>query len=148
MKSKTGGTIPIGIGVLHVKRNKKKLNVKSSTEAELEGNSEHLLCDLWLINFLHEQGYEIKDNVPHQDNQSTIRILKNGRKSCTGNSKNIHIRHLFVKDRVDKKETSAEHCPKSIMLVDFFTKPLQGSLYQKFSDMLMGPIKILDQKII
>ena len=60
----------MGVGVLHAKGNKQKLNVKSSTEAELVGNSEYLPCDLWLIHFLHEQGHEIKDNALHKDNQS------------------------------------------------------------------------------
>ena len=75
-------------------------------------------------------------------------MLKNGRNSCTGNSRHIHIRHFFVKDRIDKKEIRVEYCPTSIMLADFFTKPLQGALFQKFRDVLMGyrPITILEQK--
>ena len=75
-------------------------------------------------------------------------MLKNGRNSCTGNSRHIHIRHFFVKDRVDKKEIKVEYCPTSIMLADFFTKPLQGALYQKFRDVLMGykPTTTLEQK--
>ena len=34
------------------------------------------------------------------------------------------------------------------MLADFFTKQLQGALFQKFRDVLMGykPITILEQK--
>jgi hypothetical protein len=148
MKSQTGGAMSMGIGVLHAKGNKQKLNVKSSTEAELVGNSDYLPYNLWLMHFLHEQGYEITDNILYQDNQSTIRMLKNGRNSCTGNSRHIHIRHFFVKDRVDKKEIRVEYCPTYIMLADFFTKPLQGALFRKFRDVLMGyePITILEQK--
>ena len=103
MKSYTGGTMPMWIGVLHAKGNKQKLNVKSSTEAELVGNSEYLPHNLWLINFLHEQGYEIRYNVLYRDNQSTVRMLNNVRNSCTDNSRHIRIRHFFVKHRVDKK---------------------------------------------
>ena len=73
--------MPMGVGVLYSKTNKQKLNVKSSTEAELVGNSNYVPYNLWLIHFLSEQGYEIKDNVLYQDNQSTIRILKSGRNS-------------------------------------------------------------------
>ena len=40
MKSQTGGAILMGIGVLHAKCSKQKLNMKSSTEAELVGNSD------------------------------------------------------------------------------------------------------------
>ena len=145
MKSQTGGSMSMGVGVIHARTNKQKLNVKSSTEAELVGNSDYLPYNIWLLHFLAEQGYEIKDNVLYQDNQSTIRMLKNGRNSCTGNSRHIDIRHFFVKDRVDKKEVRIEYCPTSIMLADFFTKPLQGQLFQKFRSVLMGwePITIL-----
>ena len=37
MKSQTGGAMSLGVGVLHGKSSKQKLNVKSSTEAELVG---------------------------------------------------------------------------------------------------------------
>ena len=88
--------------------------------------------------FMSMQGYTIKNNVLYQDNQSTILMLKNGRNSCTGNSRHIHIRYFFVKDRVDKKEVKIEYCPSLNMLADFFTKPLQGQLFLKFKQVLMG----------
>ena len=31
-----------------------------------------------------------------------------------------------------------EHCPTEAMLADFFTKPLQGSLFRKFRSVLLG----------
>ena len=138
MKSQTGGTMSLGLGVLHAKCSKQKLNVKSSTEAELVGTSEYIPYNLWLIQFMSAQGYEIKDNVLYQDNKSTILMLKNGRNSCTGNSRHIDIRYFFVKDRIDKGELRVEYCPSSIMLADFFTKPLQGQLFKKFRDVIMG----------
>ena len=138
MRSQTGGAMSMGLGVLHAKCSKQKLNVKSSTEAELVGTSEYLPYNLWLMMFMSEQGYKIKDNRLYQDNQSTILMLKNGRNSCTGNSRHIDIRYFFVKDRIDKGELKVEYCPSSIMLADFFTKPLQGQLFKKFRDVIMG----------
>ena len=138
MKSQTGGCMSLGVGVLHAKSNKQKLNVKSSTEAELVGTSEYIPYNLWLLMFMHMQGYTIKNNILYQDNQSTILMLKNGRNSCTGNSRHIHIRFFFVKDRIDKKEVKIEYCPSLSMLADFFTKPLQGQLFLKFKRVLMG----------
>ena len=91
MKSQTGGAMAMGIGVLHGKCSKQKLNVKSSIEAELVGVSEYIPYNIWLLLFMDMQGYEVKDNVLYQDNQRTILILKNGRNSCTGNSRhNFH----------------------------------------------------------
>ena len=88
--------------------------------------------------FMSEQGYKIKDNILYQDNKSTILMLKNGRNSCTGNSRHVNVRYFFVKDRIDKGELKVEYCPSTIMLADFFTKPLQGHLFKKFRDVIMG----------
>lgn len=77
-----------------------------------------------------------------QDNQSAIRLEKNGRNLCTGNSRHIDIRFFFVKDRVDKKEIFICYCPTDIMLADFFTKPLQGRLFKFFRDIIMGGLSI------
>ena len=144
MRSQTGGAMSMGLGVLHAKSSKQKLNVKSSTEAELVGNSDYLPYNIWLLMFMTMQGYEVKNNVLYQDNQSTILMLKNGRNSCTGNSRHINIRYFFVKDRIDKKEIRVEYCPSLIMLADFFTKPLQGALFKKLRDVIMGYRPISD----
>ena len=42
MRSHTGGAISMGYGIIHGKSSKQKLNVKSSTEAELVGMSEYI----------------------------------------------------------------------------------------------------------
>ena len=149
MKSQTGGAMSLGLGVLHGKSVKQKLNVKSSTEAELVGVSDYLPYNIWLMMFMSAQGYEIVDNTLYQDNQSTILMLKYGRNSCTCNSRHIHIRYFFVKDRADKGEVTIEYCPSSQMVGDFFTKPLQGALFNKFRDVIMGykPISSLQQKV-
>ena len=69
----------------------------------------------------------------------------NGRNSCTGNSRHIHIRYFFVKDRIEKKEMRVENCPTEHMLADYFTKPLQGSRFKEYRDYIMGykPISAL-----
>ena len=95
MKRQTGGVMSLGMGVLHAKSSKQKLNVKSPTEAELVGVSDYLPHSIWLLMFMSAQGCEIIDNTPYQDNQSTILMLKNGRNSCTGNSWHIHIRYFL-----------------------------------------------------
>ena len=46
--------------------------------------------------------------------------------------------HFFVKYHVDKKDITDEYCPTRNMLSDFFTKPLQGRLFKKFIDIIMG----------
>ena len=73
-----------------------------------------------------------------RDNKSTMKLEINGRNSCTGNSRHIDIRYFFVKDLVSKGEVKIEYCPTEIMLADFFTKPVQGSLFKFFRDIITG----------
>ena len=87
---------------------------------------------------MESQGYKIEDNILFQDNQSTIKMETNGRRSCIGNSRHVNIRYFFVKDLVDKKQVKIIYCPTGIMLADFFTKHLQGELYRFFRDIIMG----------
>ena len=94
----------LGLGVLHGKSSKQKLNVKSSTEAEIVGTSEYMPYNVWFNHFMEAQGYKIEDNILFQDNQSAIRMKNSGRRSCTGNSRRMNIRHFFVKNLVNKKK--------------------------------------------
>ena len=71
-----------------------------------------------------------KNIAIYQDNQSEIRMEKNGQNLCTGNSRHIHIRYFFVKDRIDRREMRVEYCPTHLMLAGFFTKPLMGELLE------------------
>ena len=138
MRSQTGGVISMGLGVLHAKSGKQKLNTKSSTESEIVGISDYLPFMIWFVNFFKHQGYDFKRNVLYQDNQSAIRMARNGRNSCTGNSRHIDIRYFFTKDRYDKGEFDIDHCPTYMMLADYFTKPLQGSLFKRYWKVIMG----------
>ena len=43
-----------------------------------------------------------------------------------------------MKDRIVTENITIAHCPTEEMLADFFTKPLQGSLFRKFRAVLLG----------
>jgi hypothetical protein len=51
-----------------------------------------------------------------------------------------------MKDRVQTGEISIRHCPTAEMLADFLTKPLQGNLFRKFRDVLLGYQHVSDLK--
>ena len=138
MKSHTGGCIRAGDGVLHSRSSKQRLNTKSSTEAELVGVSEYLPFAVWILYFLKEQGYTLKTKKLMQDNQSTIKLLKNGKKSAGKQSRHIDIRFFWTADRLKAHDIEVEYCPTECMLGDFFTKPLQGSLFRDMRDVIMG----------
>ena len=132
MRSHTVGAISMGLGILHERSSKQKLNTKSSTEAELVGFSDYLAYIIWVVNFLDSQGFKLERNVIYQDNQSAIKMEKNGRNSCTERTRHIHICYFFLKDRHDKGEFSIEYCPTLEMLADYNIKPLQGKLFREF----------------
>ena len=85
-----------------------------------------------------EQGYDVRENILYQDNQSAILLEKNGKASSSKRTKHVNIRFFFITDRVSKGELSIQWCPTGDMTADFWTKPVQGALFQKFRDQIMG----------
>ena len=132
----------MGLGMVHCKSSKQKLNTKSSTESEIVGLSDYVPYHIWFANFMKEQGYKMERNVIYQDNQSAMKMEINGRNSCTGNSRHIDIRYFFTKDRVNKGEFKIEYCPTHRMVADYFTKPKQGRSFKFMRDIIMGYVSI------
>ena len=65
-------------------------------------------------------------------------LEKNGIMSCGQQSRHINIRYFFIKDRIKEDRINIIYCPTEIMVADYFTKPLQGALFKKLRDMIMG----------
>ena len=93
---------------------------------------------IWTCNFMTAQGYKINDNVVYQDNQSAILLEKNGRASSGQCTQHSNIQYFFVTDRVKHGGIQIEYCPTGDMVADFFTKPLQGSLFQKLHAIILN----------
>jgi len=135
-RGQTGGCIQMGTGVLHSRSSKQHLNTLSSCETELVGSSEYLPYGVWLMYFLESQGYKIEKKYLHQDNQTTIKIMKNGRRSCGKKSRHVQQRFFWISDRLKNHGIEVKFCPTSLMLAVFFTKPLQGSLFRDMRDVV------------
>ena len=88
--------------------------------------------------FVKAQGYTIKENLFEQDNESAIKLETNGRRSAGPMSRHIDIRYFWIKDQTEQAGIKIRHCPTLQMLGDFFTKPLQGNLFRKFRDVVLG----------
>jgi hypothetical protein len=82
----------------------------------------------------------VVDNVLHQDNRSAILLEKNGKMSSGKRTKHIAIRYFFVTNRIRAGEISPKWCPTGEMITDFLRKPLQGAMFWKFRDLLMGVV--------
>ncbi|KAL7572571.1 hypothetical protein ACA910_000390 [Epithemia clementina (nom. ined.)] len=117
---------------------KQKINTSSSTEAELVGLNDALSLILCVRNFLEAQGYQISDNIVYQDNMSTIKLAKNGRKSSGKKARHIEIRYFFIMDHVKQGKINVQYCPTENIVADFFTKTLQGAIFRKLRAMLMN----------
>ena len=116
---------------------KQKLNVRSSTEAKMVSVDDFLSKILWVSRFMEAQGVSLKNEL-HQDNKSSILLCTKGRGSLGKRSRAMNVRYFTIKDHVDRGEIRIIHCGTERMVGDFFTKPLQGSRFYAFRDLILG----------
>jgi hypothetical protein len=137
-KSHTGATMTLGTGVVASGSTKQKVNTRSSTEAELIGLDDYIAKVMWTRFFLEAQGYEVRDNIIYQDNQSTIRLAESGRGSMGKRSRHLNIKYFFVTDLINRKQVSVKYCSTDGMLADYMSKPLTGAKFNKFRTLIMN----------
>jgi hypothetical protein len=75
---------------------KHKINMKSSTEAELVGVDDSLGFILWACYFMIEQDYNMDPSLLYQDNMSAILLETNGRASSSKRTKHIKVKYFFI----------------------------------------------------
>jgi hypothetical protein len=138
MRDHSGGGLSLGRGFPIMSSTKQKLNTRSSTETEIVCADDFVPTICWTRYFMKARGYGVKDNVLFQDNKSSIILEKNGKASSSKHTKHINIQYFFITVRVKKEEVSVIWCPTGDMIGDFTTKPLQGALFWKFRDQIMG----------
>ena len=70
--------------------------------------------------------------------------------SCGQKSRHINTRYFCVEDCLKDKKNKLEYCLTESMLADFFMKPLQGNLFKKFRQVVMGwdPISVLREECL
>ena len=118
---------------------RQKLNTRSSTMAELVAVDDFLSKILWVRNFLSDQGVDVDSRV-FQDNKSTILMCNKGREVLSKRTRAMDVRYFAIKDNVEKGFLKVMHIGTSEMLGDYFTKPLQGSKFFQFRDLILGKI--------
>ena len=138
MKSHSGMTMSLGKGAITSLSRKQKLNTRSSTEAELVAVDDCMAQVLWTKYFLEEQGYDTKAHILLQDNQSAIKLEKNGHKSMGQRSRHIKIRYFFITDQIQKGNVQVEYCPTDQIAGDYMSKPLQGHKFEGFRRTIMN----------
>jgi hypothetical protein len=138
MRGHSGGALTLGLGFPMLSSGKQKLNTCSLTESKLVGVDDLMSLIIWSHNFLKAQRYAVVDNILHQDNRSAILLEKNGKMSSGKHTKHIAIYYFFVTDRIGAGKICPKWCPTGETIAGFLTKPLQGAMFWKFRDLLMG----------
>ena len=65
-------------------------------------------------------------------------LQNNGRFSAKKGTRHVAIRYFFISNRIEKKDICVVYCPTEEMIADYFTKPLQGALFRKFRNLVLG----------
>ncbi len=138
MKSHTGAYMTFGKGMVDGMSSAQKINTTSSTEAEVVAVHENMPRILWARYFMEAQGYPMKSSVVHQDNQSAMLLETNGKRSSGKRTRHMNIRYFFVADVQERKQITTEYCPTDEMIGDIFTKPLGGSKFRRFRNIIMN----------
>ena len=113
----TGGSLTMGKGAIISHSAKQKINARSSTESKTVGADDMMGPILWTCYFLEEQGYQVKDNILLQDNQSAIHLETNGRASATKRSRHMNLKFFFVTDQVNQGLLLIRYCPTALCCI-------------------------------
>ena len=138
MRSHTGAYMTFGKGMVDGSCTGQKINTTSSTEAEVVAIHDNMGAILWARYFLDAQGYPLKPSEIHQDNLSSMLLETNGRGSSGKRTRHMNIRYFFVADVQRRNHVNIVHCPTDEMIGDFFTKPLGGSKFRRFRNIIMN----------
>ena len=133
-RSTTGMCVTLGTGIFSTASKVQKTATKSSTEAEIVAVADGMTIPLWLRDF---QGYKKTPVRLEQDNMSCIALLQKG-ESTAAASKYIDVKRFWISDYIKRGEVVVEYVPTLEMTADYFTKPLQGSLFDKLRNRIMG----------
>ena len=111
---------------------------------------------MWMKHFFQSQLDDINSDsklnnlgseiIIEQDNTSAIQLEQNGWKSSSKRTKHIDVRYFYITDKLKSGEvTEVVYKPTEYMTSDYLTKALQGKLFIKHRDTLMGLNGIADQ---
>ena len=107
-------------------------------DAELVGANDMSMMILWTKLFMEAQGYDVEKNILYQDNKSAILLEVNGHQSAGKCSHALNVQYFFLTNQVAQGNLSIKYCPTGQMIMDYHTKPLQGTKFRKFRDAIMG----------
>ena len=111
----------------------------STAEAEYMGLTDAAKEAIYLRNLLSDFGLSPTSPVlVYGDNQSSIAISKNPINHSA--MKHVHVKHHFVREKVEDGDIELRYIPTAEMLADAMTKPLAKQVLLPLRDQFMGRI--------
>ena len=138
MWSHSGICMMFGKGEAYSASSKQNPNTKSSTEAELVAIDDAMGQVLWTHHFLAAQGQYVPMTTIYQDNKSMILLAEHRRTSNSKRTRHLNVQYYFITYQIKKGYVKMALCPTADMLVDFFMKPLQGTLFVHMRDQILN----------
>ena len=77
-----------------------------------------------------------KHHIPRQQEYNIV--IGEWEEQCRKRSRYLNIKYFYITDKLEPKEVKIEYCPTDDMIGDFNTKPLQGSKFIKFKQMILN----------
>lgn len=124
-RSRSGYVYTLSKGAISWKSTRQQPLALSTCEAEYLALTEGIKEGKWLKMFVNELGFHkycTGEVQLHCDNQSAIRLIENP--VHHQRSKHIHIKYLYARNEIEKKEFKVSFLPTEIMLADSLTKPV------------------------
>jgi hypothetical protein len=102
---------------------------QSTAEAEYMAAGNCTTQILWMIHTLNDYDLHLRKVPIMCDNTSAMKISKN--LVFHSRTKNIEIRHHFIRDHVEKGDIELIHVDTKNQIADIFTKPLPTEQHHK-----------------
>ena len=135
-RSHSASCLALGNAFVSCKSSKQKLTSANSTEAEIAATSDkHELC-IVLVEFLMDMGYDVGKPTIFQDNTATISMITSG--GGKSRTKHYNVRKNILHEKYRSGSFDVVYVSTKDMIADVLTKPLQGELFKKFADRLLG----------
>ena len=130
-KSQSGYLFSICGGITSWASKKQTTVALSSTEAEYVAASLATQEAIWLRSLLADLKFvQGKPTIIFEDNQGAIAFSKNPKYHAR--TKNIDVKHHFVRDKSESGEIILTYCSTNDMIADMLTKALPRTLLEKF----------------
>ena len=134
-KSTSGYVFRIGSSTVSWSSKRQTVVALSTTEAEYVSLSYATQETVWLRKLLGSIGFDQhKSTILHEDNQSTIALIKNPKHHAR--TKHIDIKYHFIRQSVDTNCIEVKYCCTDNMIADIMTKSLPRPKFEKLRAML------------